>query len=113
MTFRPGARLDASEVQDVGGRGVGGIGTRGLVVGGGGIGSVVLLAVLVLAGGYLNGGGGGDGSGLGSLVGRSLGDQAGGTDLAAECQTGTDANEREDCRVVGFVDSVQAYWETR
>jgi predicted metalloprotease len=108
VTFRPGARLDASQVRSVGGRAIGGIGARSLAVGGGGIGSIVLLVVLVLASGYLNGGGGG--GGLGSLVGRPLGDTAGGTDLAAECKTGADANAREDCRVVGFVDSIQAYW---
>ncbi len=113
MTFRPGARLDASEVQDVGGRGIGGIGTRGLAVGGGGIGSIVLLVIVVLAGGFLKGGSGGN-DGLGSLVGQSLGDQpGGGADLAAVCKTGADANAREDCRVVGFVDSVQAYWQAR
>jgi predicted metalloprotease len=110
MTFRPGARLDTSEVQDVRGRGVGGISTRGLAVGGGGIGSLILLVVVVLAGGFLNGGGTGD-SGLGALVGQSLGDPGGTSDLTTECKTGADANQREDCRVVGFVDSVQAYWQ--
>jgi predicted metalloprotease len=110
VTFRPGARLDASQVRDVGGRSIGGIGGRSLAIGGGGIGSIILLVVLVLASGAFNGGGNGN-SGLGSLVGVPLGDQTGGADLAAECKTGADANAREDCRVVGFVDSIQAYWQ--
>ena len=107
MTFRPGARLDASQVQDVGRRGMGGLGTRGLAVGGGGIGTLVLLVVLVV-GGFLSGGSGS--SDLGSLVGQSVGGPSSGSDLSAVCKTGADANQREDCRVVGFVDSVQAYW---
>src|SRR6187402_2796389 len=107
MTFRPGARLDPTQVRDVGGGRLGGLSGRSLAVGGGGIGSIVLLAVLVLASGIL--GGGPSGSGLGSLVGQSIGDP-GGADLAAECRTGEDANRRDDCRVVGFVDSIQAYW---
>jgi predicted metalloprotease len=113
MDFRDGARLDTSQVSDVRGRrGMGG-GGRGMAVGGGGLGIVGLLIALVLGvnPADLTGGGGttdsvyqdpGFGTGGGTGVGQSQVEQ--------ECQTGADADRSEDCRVVGVVNSVQAYW---
>ena len=93
MRFRSGAELDTSQISDRRGAGP-------IALGGGGI---VGLIVLVLS--LLDGGGGGgvpDGS-LGGLK----------SDLSATCQTGDDANQRDDCRIVAVVNSVQAFWEKR
>jgi predicted metalloprotease len=109
VRFRKGAKLDPSQVEDYRGQGggLGGLG-GGKVLGGGGglIGIVVLVLYLVIA----SQGGGGLGD-LGSLAGQTVGPGATpNPELAQECRTGEDANEREDCRIVGVVNSVQAYW---
>jgi predicted metalloprotease len=100
VTFRRRARLDPTQVRDVRGRSLGG--GRGIAVGGG-LGGVVLVALFLLLGG--------DPAqvGLTSLQDRSVGTGAD-TDLVAECRTGEDANQRTDCRIVGYVNSVQDYW---
>jgi predicted metalloprotease len=102
VKFRPGARLDPSQVEDV--RGSGGLGLPGggLAVGGGGLGLVGLLIYLAFA--LLSGGGGG------GLEGSTVAQQSPGRVLGAECATGRDANTKEDCRIVGDINSIQAYW---
>src|SRR5512134_453065 len=103
--FRDDAKLDTSQVEDLRGRRVG---KGGLAVGGGGIGIVVTLLIIFL-GGNLTGGDGGLGE-LGNLAGQQAGTPGASSDLAQECQTGADADEREDCRIVGYVNSIQSYW---
>jgi uncharacterized protein len=102
MKFRPGARLDTGQVQDR--RGMGG--GRGLAVGGG-AGTIIVVLVLALLGVNVTGGGGSNPVSLGTPDSSSSGAPG---DLATACKTGSDANQREDCRIVGVVNSVQAYW---
>ena len=108
MSFNPGARLDTSQVEDVRGSRIGG---RGLMVGGGGGGIGIIVALVwVLLGGSPQ-----TGETVGGLVGQTIGgaaEQSGpaSSALAAACQTGADANATEDCRIVGYVNSIQAYW---
>jgi predicted metalloprotease len=96
VTFRPDARLDPSQVEDR--RGMGGP----LLAGGGGIGIVILIASLLL---------GVDPTGLLQAVDTVSQTQIENGPPPSECQTGADANKRDDCRVVGFVGSVQTYWK--
>jgi uncharacterized protein len=102
MRFRRGARLDPSQVSDR--RGLGG--GRGMAVGGGGLGLIVLIVALLL-GVDPTGGGGSDP--FSNLDDRAVNGQPAGQVLE-ECQTGEDANEREDCRIVGVVNSLQSFW---
>jgi predicted metalloprotease len=99
MRFRSGAKLDPSQVSD----------RRGAksslpmaIGGGGGIIGIIVVLLLVFAGG-----GGGDGTSLGLDLGQGTTEE---NDLSSTCQTGDDANQRDDCRIVGVVNSVQAYW---
>ena len=106
MRFRPGARLDTGQVTDVRGRRVGGP----VAIGGGGIGLVVLVIYLLLQ--AFSGGGGAGGSlggQLSSLDGQTVGRGDTPADLS-QCRTGADANRRDDCRIVGVVNSVQKFW---
>jgi predicted metalloprotease len=98
MSFNEGAGLDTSQVEDA--RGSGGLPGGGIAVGGG---AGLLLLVLGLIFGFnpgdITGGGGGAPS-----------DPGDNTAISAACKTGADANKRQDCRIVGYVNSIQGYW---
>src|SRR5512146_2795113 len=102
MSFNKNSRLDPSQVEDR--RGRRGTGTV-IAVGGGGLG-LILTILFMLLGGNLTGSPNGD-TGQVPLSTESAG---GINDLQAQCQTGADANTREDCRIVGFVNSIQSFW---
>jgi predicted metalloprotease len=94
--FRERARLDPTQVEDRRGKrlAIGGVG--------GGIGILVLIVTLLL---------GGD---PGDLTGITDGSQPGGTpsgSIMEECRSGADANAQQDCRIVGYVNSIQAFWD--
>jgi predicted metalloprotease len=97
MTFRRGARLNPGQVRDLRGGG-------GLALGGGLGGVVLLVAVLLL---------GGNPQDVSSILNNVTVGTSQKSDLEQECKTGQDANQREDCRIVGFVNSIQEYWSQR
>jgi predicted metalloprotease len=96
MTFDPNAQLDPSQVTDArGGSRLGGRG--GLAIGGGGLGLVIAIIYVLLGGNP------------GALVGSGSGvdPNAPTSSALASCKTGNDANTRQDCQIVGYVDSIQ------
>jgi predicted metalloprotease len=101
MPFNNNSRLDSSQVDDRRGRGTG---TKVAGVGGG-LGLVIVVVALLL---------GVNPADLPGMIGSepaaSTGSAAQTESLAVACQTGADANARADCRIVGFTNSIQAYW---
>lgn len=107
MKFNPKAKLDRSQVQDrrgQGGRrsgGLGGLSGGGLPIpAGGGIGGIIVLVIVLFVVSQCAG------LDLGSLGGSSSDNQDATSD---ECQTGADA-DRQDCRILLEVNSIQAFW---
>ncbi len=112
MRYREDASLDTSGVEDRRGGG----GGRAIALGGGGLGVVGVVVVLLIQ--LLGGGGGSTGTGAGAgadpfgpvLDGLGSGDSATSQQLADECRTGQDANDRTECAVVADIESIQDYW---
>ena len=100
VRFRDKARLDTSQVEDTRGGRMGSLPGGGFAVGGG-LGIVGLIIALLLGVNPLDGGSGAP---------TSFDTPGTQSDLAQECRTGADANARDDCRVVGVVNSVQHFW---
>ena len=98
MTFRRDVDLDPGRVQDVRGRRVRG----GGIALGGGLGTIVIIALILLTGGNL-------GDILGGL-GAAPAEGPVGSQLINECESGEQANERQDCRIVGVILSLDEYW---
>jgi predicted metalloprotease len=95
VTFRDNARLDPSQVSDRRGMGT-------PIMLSGGVGLVILVASLLL---------GVDPTSVFDAVNSIPTTQIENAPNPSECKTGADANKRDDCRIVGFVNSVQAYWD--
>ncbi|HKP54350.1 MAG TPA: neutral zinc metallopeptidase [Chloroflexia bacterium] len=100
MAFNEGSKLDPSQVEDRRGRGAG----PAVAIGGGGLGLVALVVALLFGVDLSSLGGSAPTSSL------SPGNPGSSSSLEEECRTGADANARADCRVVGFVNSIQSYW---
>jgi predicted metalloprotease len=93
-------------VTDLRGRRGGRGGRGGLALGGGGLGLGTIVVIVLF---MLLSGGGGLGE-LAPLEGEQVGRGVTPGEVSQECRTGADANERQDCRIVGVVNSVQTFW---
>ena len=115
MRFNPKARLDTSRVGDGGGGGGGGpmrIPLPGGTRAGGGIGGLIIVILFVVLTQCVGGGGGGGGlplPGGGGDVGTDS-SRMGDSERYANCKTGADAEEDDDCARVAVENSLVDYW---
>lgn len=100
MSFDEGAGLDTSQVTGGGGGG------RGGVVIGGGIGTLIIILLGAFFGVDLTGVVPSSTNPLDPSV--TSGGQS--SESFSQCKTGADANRDDTCRIIGTVNSVQAYW---
>jgi uncharacterized protein len=109
--FDDDVQLDTSEVEDIRGQGGGGRGRGGMAAGGGALGIIGIIITLLLGGNPFSGSGGNVFDQLnGQSAGGGSSGQVASQEIRGTCATGADANAREDCRMVGFVNSIQKYW---
>ncbi|RYJ04859.1 MAG: hypothetical protein EON52_14595, partial [Actinomycetales bacterium] len=99
MSFNEGSSLDTSQVTG---------GGRGGAVIGGGIGGVVILLIGLFFGVDLSSI---NPSGSPFDTSQVSTSGTGETYDLSHCKTGADANQYDDCRIVGTVNSVQDYWK--
>lgn len=95
MRFRKNAPLDTSQVSDRRGMRKGPV-----LVGGGAIGLIFLIFQLLAGGDLIS-------TDSPASIDLTQGETS---DLSSKCRTGDDANQQEDCRIVGVINSVQAFW---
>jgi uncharacterized protein len=107
MRFRDQSELDSSQIEDARGRSGGGMGGK-VALGGGGLGVIGVILALVIA--LSGGGGGGLSNALSQLDDQSVSGTGNVPSELSECKSGADANAKDDCRIVGYVNSIQAYW---
>jgi uncharacterized protein len=108
VTFDPNANLDTGQIRDYRGRAVKG----GLAAGGGALTLIVVIVYALLSGAPPSASDLNDLTNVVAGNGAANGAPSGAeSTLLDSCKTGADANSRQDCRIVGYVNSIQSFWD--